>query len=179
VGVDFTGFDGVQSLAGVDAVFMQANYNYANPDMPIAGQNQLVSFVSQGGGLVTSEWVLWDIAALGKFQTLYPILPSVATAIYNQDAIHSLARVTADPIINSGLPNSFDLPGDNIGGSEAYVAAVKQGATVFCNTTANDPLVGLSGWDVESGRVAQFSQTVGIECLGNPFGLKLLGNVME
>ncbi|MBS1721554.1 MAG: hypothetical protein JSS66_00955 [Armatimonadetes bacterium] len=179
IGDQFSNFDGNENLTGFDSILLQVNYNWNSPDMPVAGQNRLVTFVQQGGGLVTTEWVLWDISAQAKFQVLNTILPSVATASYNGDAFHHLVQVTADTIINSGMPLDFEIPGDNVAGSETNVPDVKPGGLVFYSTLNSGNFCGLTGWNAGLGRVAQFSQTVGEAHLADPLGFRLLGNVIE
>src|ERR1051326_7345540 len=72
IGVPYSSFDGTQSLAGYQAVYFQANVNWAGTDMPAPGQNLLASFLSAGGGLVTCEWVIWKVGAQLELQTLAP-----------------------------------------------------------------------------------------------------------
>lgn len=178
IGLTHIQFDGTQSLTGFDAVLLQPNYNWFIGDMPLAGQAQLVAFVQQGGGLVTTEWLLW-LTASGNFQTLKQAMPAVETSSYNGDTTHHFVQATPNNTINSGIPADFVLPGDNAQGSETNVAAVKANATVFYNTVNNGLFVGLCGWDFGNGRVAQFSQTVGEGHLSDPIGFRLTGNVVE
>jgi hypothetical protein len=49
--------------------------------MPAAGQTMLVDFVRRGGGLVTTEWLLWHSAS--GFVILNPILPVNPTMDYD------------------------------------------------------------------------------------------------
>lgn len=178
IGLEFWEFDGSVPLIGYDAVFLQANYNWNWGSMPEAGQQQLVAYVNDGGGLVTSEWVLW-LTAVGHFQTLKDVFPSVETGSYNGDTEHSFQKVDPDPTINSGLPDAFDVDGDNVAGGETNTPSVKIGAKQFYATVRNGSFVGLSGWDFGEGRVAQFSQTVSERFMAHPFGFRLLGNTME
>lgn len=178
IGVEYWEFDGTVPLTGYDAVFFQSNYNWTSGNMPEAGQQQLVDFVNAGGGMVTSEWTLW-LTAVGNFQTLKSIMPSTETSSYNGDTLHNFQQVDPDPTINSGLPANFDVDGDNVAGGETNTPGVKAGAKVFYNSTLNGGRVGLSGWDVNQGRVAQFSQTVSERFMADPDGFRLLGNVME
>jgi len=179
VGVEYWEFDGTVSLTGYDAVFLQANYNWTAGAMNAAGQTQLVNFVNDGGGLLTSEWVLWLTSGGGHFQILNSVFPSVATGSYNGDTLHTFQQVDADPTINSGLPALFDVDGDNVAGGETNTPSVKTGAKIFYATIRQGNFVGLSGWDAGQGRVAQFSQTVSERFVGHPFGFRLLGNVIE
>jgi hypothetical protein len=178
IGVEFWEFDGTVPLTGYDAVVLQSNYNWTAGDMPVAGQDQLVAYVNGGGGLMTSEWTLW-LTAVGRFVNLKAVFPSTETTSYNGDTLHTFQQVDADPTINSGLPATFDVDGDNVAGGETNTPSVKSGAKVFYATTRQGNFVGLSGWDVGQGRVAQFSQTVSERFVAHPFGFRLLGNVVE
>jgi hypothetical protein len=178
VGVEYWQFDGSVSLAGYDAVFLQANYNWTSGDMPIQGQNQLLSYISAGGGMVTSEWTLWK-AAVGSYQDLAAAFSSTPTSSFNGDSEHTLQQFDADPTINSGLPMVFNVDGDNVAGGETNVDGTPSGAKVFYLSVRNGLFIGLSGRDVGSGRVAQFSQTVGERFMNHPFGFRLLGNTVE
>lgn len=177
IGVPFNLFDGTVNLSGYDAVLMQANYNWTAGDMPVAGQSQIISYVQNGGGVVTAEWYIW-LTASGRFQNLDAMMPAVATTAYNGDIQHHLVQVTPDPTINSGLPASFDLDGDNVAGGETMPTQLKSGGIEFYHSTNHDS-IGLCGRDYGQGRVAQFSATVGERFLGHPIGFRLLGNVIE
>ncbi|MBS1715771.1 MAG: hypothetical protein JST30_15700 [Armatimonadetes bacterium] len=178
IGLPFNLFDGSVSLAGYDAVFFQSNYNWTAGDMPAAGQQQLLSFVNNGGGLITSEWTLWLVAS-GRFQDLKNAFPSVETTSYNGDTMHHFQKVTPETTINSGMPDDFQLAGDNVAGGETNVSGVYPGSVVFYATVNYGNFVGLSGRDFGQGRVAQFSQTVGEQFLSDPLGFRLTGNVVE
>ena len=52
LGKKFTGFSG-EGLAGQKVVLLLPNLDGGTGDMPLAGQNALVNFVSAGGGVVT------------------------------------------------------------------------------------------------------------------------------
>src|SRR5262245_26304135 len=55
IGDDFRKFTG-DGLAGQNVVFLWPILDDGNSEMPLAGQNAIVNFVSAGGGLVASEW---------------------------------------------------------------------------------------------------------------------------
>lgn len=59
IGLEYWEFDRTVPISTYDDVFLQANYNWTSGVMPLAGQQQLVAYVSAGGGLFTSEWVRW------------------------------------------------------------------------------------------------------------------------
>src|SRR5690606_35771023 len=108
------------SLAGVDAVYLQMNYNWdAGLDMPHFGQIALRDFVQGGGGLVTTAWAQ-TVAAGGALFTIRELFPtelsSDAHAI--NESMVTYTQVVPDPILNTGLPESFSFTPDDISGTE-------------------------------------------------------------
>ncbi|MCW5938328.1 MAG: hypothetical protein KF884_07745 [Fimbriimonadaceae bacterium] len=178
VGVEYWQFDGSVSLAGYDAVFLQANYNWGVGDMPTAGQNQLLNYINAGGGMVTSEWTLWK-CAFGSFQDLSAAFSSTPTLSFNGDDEHYFQSFDPDPTINSGLPQVFFVDGDNVAGGETNINATPVGAKIFYLSLKTGMYIGLTGMDIGNGRVAQFSQTVGERFMNHPSGFRLLGNTVE
>jgi hypothetical protein len=154
LGVEYHQFDGSQSLAGIDVVYLQANANWAVGDMPAAGQTALLNFINSGGGLVTCEWVIW-LAAINRFAILRPAFPVMPTTSYNYNATATFVQVTPDPILNAGLPTSFSFDS----GGETNLNTAMPGATVFYNSTVGGTRLGLVGWNYSNGRVLTFSTT--------------------
>ena len=91
IGVPYHAFFGA-GLEEQDVVLLLAGYNWSlcvagivpcmpsGPgDMPLAGQEALVDFVSKGGGLVTAEWTVWKWATSGAgYPFLQPFVESFA-----------------------------------------------------------------------------------------------------
>lgn len=165
VGPHYDAFDGNFDLSPFDVVVLSAVY-YASPDMPTSGQTALVDFVNNGGGLITGEWVTWRIGLFGSsFAVIDPILPVWTDGSYiggagwtDGDVIYS--QVTADPIMNAGMPLSFSLDIEPAG---SEIIHARPGATVFYSGDdefGNYPSDGLVGWDVGQGRVLSFSTTL-------------------
>jgi hypothetical protein len=178
VGVTFPTFDGTQNLSGFQTVYFQANVNWGSGDMPVAGQQALVTWVNGGGRLVTCEWVTW-LAATGRLQTLWTILPRVQNSSYSGQNPVTYRQMTADPTINAGLPTSFAFPVDNYGGTEGY-APPRSGATVYYSSESQAGATGLVGWGQGSagGAVFSISTTCGPTQLADPNFGRLLANVM-
>ena len=68
---NFTGAD----LSGYNAVMLSPNGTYSSlpPDMPVSGQQALVNYVNNGGGLITSgEVSVLNSGAPHEFTTLQP-----------------------------------------------------------------------------------------------------------
>ncbi len=178
LGVQYTQFDGSQSLAGIDVVYLQANYNWAAGDMPTAGQTALLNFINNGGGLVTCEWVIY-LTAGGRFATLNPAFPVVPTSSYNSNSTATFVQVTPDPILNAGLPTSSSFPLNNYAGTESNFGSVRTGAIVFYDSTVGTPHRGLVGWDYGNGRVLMFSTTNGPSQLADSNFGRLFSNAMR
>ncbi len=148
-------WNGTQAdLHQFDAV-LTLRSNVFGPGMPQAGQEALVAFVQQGGGLITTEWLIYNG---GLFPQLSPILP--ATAIGYSDARPTtFARATPDEYLDAGLGSSFVITQGYSNGTEGLLEA-KTGAQVFyTSTNAQHPYAtaGVVGWDVDAGRVLSWS----------------------
>src|SRR5207249_3847541 len=87
------------------------------------------------------------------------------------------SKVTTDPIVNAGLPDSFAFPRILIAWSESILAA-KTGATLFYNSSDTNAK-GLVGWDYGSGRVASFSTLLTDTELGDANYKRLFGNMVR
>ncbi len=70
-------------LQGMSVVYFQANWNWTFPEMPAQGQASLIDYVCKGGGLVTSEWLIWKYG-VGTFGALGIVqwMPLYARALY-------------------------------------------------------------------------------------------------
>ena len=176
LGVDYLSFDGTQSLAGFDAVYLQVNYNWWSGTMPAAGQTELVNFVNSGGGLVTTEWLLWS-ASYCYFATLNPILPVAPTQSFDNVGSVTFTENTPDPILNAGLGASFTMSLQSISATRTYFSTLRPGATSFY--TMDGGYIGLAGWDAGSGRVLSFATTNGQAQLDDPDFRRLLSNSMD
>ena len=177
VGVPFPLFDGTQNLSGFQTVYFQANFNWSSGDMPVAGQQALIAWVNGGGRLVTSEWVVW-LSATARFQTLSVILPTDPVSAYGSNATATYRQMTPDPVINAGLPISFQFPLDSYAGTEG-LAPARSGATTYYSSEGAPGVVGLTGWARGSGSVFSFSTTCGPTQLADANFGRLLANVMS
>jgi hypothetical protein len=181
LGASFSNFDGRQSLAGVDIVYLQV-YHWEQPVMPVAGQTALVNFVNRGGGLVTTEWLLWLAAEWGSFtsalSTLEPILPLQPYDDYDSLSSVTFTQDVADGELNAGLPERFRVPLDDNSGSHTMVppSGVRTGASSFY--TMDGGFVAVAGWNVGSGRVLSFTTINGETQLRDASFRRLLGNAI-
>ena len=177
IGPHYDAFDGSIDLSQYDAIVFSA-VSYADPDMPLLGQQSIVDFVTNGGGLITGEWTTWRNIATGAFGTIAPILPASTDGSYIGGAGVEVSvrytQVISDPILNAGLPASMDFI-VNSAGSE--IINPKAGATVFYSGDSISPYyllenngwvpydgvfpsAGLVGWQYGAGRVLTFSTTM-------------------
>ncbi|MCL4211317.1 MAG: hypothetical protein HRU76_08095 [Phycisphaeraceae bacterium] len=177
VGPEYTAFNGSTNLSGVDAVLLLTNLNWAQGDMPVAGQTQLVNYVNNGGGLVTGEWLLWKRAAQNNFLTLDAVLPGTTTGTFFGGAQTTYSQATPDPILNAGLPVNMLFNLGSISGTETVVTP-KGGATVFY-TSSQTSEAGLVGWQAGAGRVLNFSTLIGSTEMNDPTYARLVSNALN
>lgn len=179
LGPHYDAFDGSIDLSGYDAIVLSAAF-YNAPDMPDAGQQSIVDFVANGGGLITGEWLTWRIGPTnsGSFRIIDPILPAFTYGQYiggsGSEISVNYQQVTPDPVLNAGLPTAMPFI-VNSAGSEVIVA--RAGSTVFYSGDSISPYylfegggmvpyyevfpsAGLVGWNYGLGRVLTFSTTL-------------------
>ena len=173
IGPNYDVFDETFDLSPYDVIILSAAV-YNLPPTSEAGQQSIVDFVLNGGGLITGEWTTWK----NNFDILKPLFPTTTDGSYIGGAGMEVSvryqQVTADPILNAGLPASMDFV-VNSAGSEIIVP--KPGATVFYSGDSISPYylwylgvaypfdevfpsAGLVGWDYGQGRVMNFSTTL-------------------
>ncbi len=179
IGVSYDLFDGSVDLTGFDAVFMGPGPNWVGSprETPALGQQQLVDFVNGGGGLITAEGTLYTnyVYSGSAYSTLYPILP-VSTNAYGFATETTLTRMTSDPIMDAGLPDSFIVPLDRfVSTITESRLTLKTGATAFYSSSHVSG-VAVAGWDVGLGRVMSLSSVPGLGNLGNAQYEQLVGN---
>jgi hypothetical protein len=176
--------NGTQSFAGYDVVLLLNNYNWSAGSMSTAGQQSFVDFVNAGGGVVTSEWMVWRIAASAPdYSALATIIPVVPSTAFNGAGLTTYSQNTANATINAGLPNSFTFDLGSISGTETQFQA-RPGASVFYSSSNGGGLAnagGLIGWDFggNGGRVASFSTLIGQTELANANYALLLNNTIN
>jgi hypothetical protein len=171
LGVEPWQWNGTQkNLNSFNAVVLLNNYNWLSADMPAEGQRALLDYVSQGGGLVTGEWLVWNVFEGGTGKALSPMLPAVSNG-YGGSSSATYVQAQGDPIINNGLPRSFSFNLNNIDGSHTFLVA-RNGSTVFYEG-------GLIGWNYLAGRVISFSTLLSEVELANSNYARLFANAVE
>jgi hypothetical protein len=177
LGVQGDAFDGTVNLAGVDAIYLQNNFNWNVAGLlPPAGAQQLTAWVSAGGRLVTSEWVIYYSGVGSRFGAIGSMLPAVVTASYGGYSTSMMTRANLNDSIDAGVPAAFTCPLDSYAGTEMFTTA-KPGARTYY-TTGNYPgAAALVGWGVGRGSVYSFLSTCGPTQLGNANFGQLFTNV--
>ena len=178
IGVADINFDGSQNMAGIDVVYLQFNYNWETVTrMPESGQLALVNFVNRGGGLVTTEWLLWHMNYTAGLPVLNPILPVNPSKDFDRLTAVAFTQDSPDPQLNAGLPSQFNMPLEYIQGTFTLFPAPRPSASSFYKITGGT--VALAGWNVGSGRVLSFATTNGQAQLDNTNFQRLLSNAMD
>jgi type 1 glutamine amidotransferase len=163
IGPTYDAFTG-SGLAGYNAVFLNPNSNWWNAsDMPVAGQQALLNYVNQGGGLVTGAMVsMWNEYP-GEFRTLGPALPAWGgdPATFNSPIVFT--SLTANSVMNAGLPSTFSFTAGGYD-TEIYLTPKATNATTFFTTNQWTPTFGGAGvsygsigWNYGAGRVLNLS----------------------
>jgi para-nitrobenzyl esterase len=176
IGKNFTQFSG-EGLAAQNVVLLMATLDSGDGDMPAAGQSALLNFVSNGGGLVTSEWTIWKSA--GKsFSTLRSAFPVLSSASYSELPTITYKSATPDPVLNVGMPSSLTFNADFLYGTETFFAP-RPGATVFYTSTGATGAAGVIGWQFSLGRVIQFSTLIGWQEIADADFSRLVTNAVS
>ncbi len=103
---EFTG----EGLDKVDAVVLLTGVDY-NHNMTQAGQDALVSFVNDGGGLLTTEWLCYSMNASSFHQTINSVIPAYYGGYYGTGS--ETYSVMVDHPVTEGLPPTFATGEDN------------------------------------------------------------------
>lgn len=181
IGAEWHQQDGSQSLTAYDTVVFLDNHNWSSPTMSAAGQNEILNFVSNGGGLVTSEWFVWSLGATGYFDSLAPLSPVQNTTTYNSVSSTTYSQDVVDAILNNGVSSSFSFSLNNIGGTESAFTA-KPGATAYYSSSNGGGIAnsdGLVGQAYGLGEVLSFSTLISSVELGNSDYRNLFVNAVE
>lgn len=177
-------FDGTADLSDIDVVFMQANANWAVGDMPQAGQEQLIEFMSlPGRGIVTTEWIIWKWSASGHFQMMGDLFPvQDIDGYYRSDFAVTYTRSAPNPIMDDGVSSPFSYDATNYAGTESYFVP-RPGALVFYASDYSiddEPGGGVVGFSHASGaRTVSFSTCGGPDSMGNGDYAQLVSNAVK
>jgi len=177
IGVQHWQFDGTQDISSYEVVLLlnSSNWPATFGDMPVPGQNSLVTYISSGGGLITGEWVMWNWSQ-GNFQTIYDALPGTTDGNWNSVTPITYTVQEEDSLLNYNMPNSFTFDVSDYDGTES-VMWPKEGAHAFYDSNNLD--AGLVGWHYGLGGVLSFSTCIGPSELSNTDYQQLLSNAVD
>jgi len=182
IGASWELFDGTASLAGIDVVLMNhgGNWTSSTDSVPLAGQQQLVDFVGAGGGVITTEWIVYNHGASDgtAYAVIMPILPVTYGLTWNGAASTTFTQASTDAVMNSGLPATFESPVDFFAGTETELEP-RPGATVFFLGSNLDNNAAVTGWQVGAGRTVSFSTMPGEFSLADANYSRLLSNAID
>jgi hypothetical protein len=183
IGPTYNNFTG-SGLSGYNAVFFNpTNMSENAPDMPASGQQALINYVNQGGGLVTGGGTSLLLTYPGDFRTLNAALPALAGQPDTGNSPVVFTTLTSDPVMNAGLSSTFSFPANGI--TEQYITP-KANATAFFTTnqwTATFGGYGVAygavGWNYGTGRVLSLSTFSDNVALGNTAYDQMLTNAVN
>lgn len=131
IGQFWTQFDGTDSLANIDAVYLQ-HIGFSFGDMPESGQTFLRDWVRAGGGLLTGAGAVVE-SGQGRLTTLQAILPAEPSDFEYFAESLTFEQVAADPVLSAGLPSSFTFSAMGARGVDCFP---RPNATGFYQTDA-------------------------------------------
>lgn len=135
-------YDG-SGLADVSAVIFLCGYEY-NREMPASVQDMLLAFVADGGGLMTTEWMLWNAHHESGLQDIVAGITPARSPDGDYDyGGETYTRVTDGHPVAEGLPASFAIPGSDWSYSmtAADPAPSKSAQVVFSGSASGDAVV--------------------------------------
>ena len=132
-----------QILDNIDVVILNNGYNWNSRFFSQLEQEALKYFVNDGGGLITSEWVLWN-ANRGKFDHLKEVFAAEPTYDYKSDTQVRYYEYDSDFIINHDVDDNFKFAPANVsGGTQTTFTAFKAGSQLFYLRDPNMVTIGL------------------------------------
>jgi hypothetical protein len=117
-------------LDTTDVVLLQNNYNWNTQTLSDSAQTALKTFVSKGGGLLTTEWVLRNMSQ-GYFKILNDVVPVVPTSSYSTKSPIRYIKNIHDSVLSLNVSTDFSFTPQNISGTETAITQAKPGATIF------------------------------------------------
>lgn len=164
-------------LADQDAVVFLCGRAYTH-DVADSVETKLAAFVAGGGGLIGTEWMMWNREHNANMDIVTGILP----VDYGQDERYSnetYQKLAVLHAVGAGLPDSFSTTGPwSFSGMRASTDPAKQAVTVFRGSLSGDAVVvGVNG----AGRTAHWNMAGEYNGKGiwDPNTRRLLVNLVE
>ncbi|MFC2170455.1 carboxypeptidase regulatory-like domain-containing protein [Calditrichota bacterium] len=148
-------YDGDPAPDGFHVIVLTDGTNYTN-QMPNDGQSAILEFVENGGGLIVTEWIAYEVMS-NRYQILADLLPMPRTGGTTGTETYTIEE---DHEVTDGLPDTFQInTGSNTG-------TATDGTVVVTGNTCGDAVV---VHEYEDGRVVQFASAGSYNNL-NAFG---------
>ena len=114
-------------------------------DMPVSGQQALLDFVADGGGLMVTEWVLWDHMQHGQYVLLNTGLPAAIQDSWGTDSETFSVLLPGHPIAQN-LPDQFRVEAISYSRllalrGDVVVAGKRTGASIIADATSGGRVV--------------------------------------
>ena len=125
---------------GFDVVIHLNGESY-NDEMPVSGQNELVSYVQSGGGFIHGEWNAYQVDSLNEMQAMEPL-----TLLERSDGdtvnftLYDVASQASHPIL-ANVPSSFTVPTAGISKDSARTFSTDPSVVLMTDNQANDAVV--------------------------------------
>ena len=125
---------------GFDVVIHLDGETY-DDEMPLSGQNELVSYVQSGGGFIHGEWNAYQIDDLGEMSAMEPL-----TLIQRSDGdtasftLFDVAAQAGHPIL-ANVPSSFAVPTAGISEGPARYFSTDPSTVLMTDSAGNDAVV--------------------------------------
>jgi len=125
---------------GFDVVIHLNGETYSS-SMPVAGQNELVSYVQGGGGFIHFEWNAYQVGSGGGMAAMEPI-----TLLERSDGdtinftLYDVATEASHPIL-ANVPSSFALPTAGINEHSARTFSTDPATVLMTDNYGNDAVV--------------------------------------
>jgi hypothetical protein len=113
-----------------DVIILPAGNTYSS-EMPVTGQQALVSFVENGGGLILTEFITYSRSYYNYYSSMDDLL-LYEPGQWNYNSGNETVTIIGEHPITAGLPETFSgssLAGNN-GGLKAGVTALASGSVL-------------------------------------------------
>jgi hypothetical protein len=170
---------GTEDLSAHDSVLALCGPNWSSILSLFSepAQWMLADYAEAGGGIVFSEWIGYST----RFQTvLAGILPTDYVSYISEATVEFVRSGSAEAersTVTCQMPAAISVASDNYEGTESWLTA-KPGATVFFESATTGG-AGVAGWSVGSGRVLQFSSSIGLNQLTDFTFSRLVLNAVD
>lgn len=142
-------FRGRVDLASFDTVVLLDDGQAWLRDMPNDGQQALVDYIRAGGGLVTTEWLLWATRVLRDYQILRQVFLGASDAVF-APVDGETYTVLSDHPIAYGLPVQFGFER----GAASPLTGFDREHVIILGSQSRDAVIAAP---VEGGRVVHWS----------------------